>query len=120
MAGFGGIDDPAAPGLVRLFIINTKPFADAATGAPAGDHHATGANTTIELFSVAAGSSELRHVRTYADELIATPNRVAPMSDGSFYFTNDHGLKKVGLVSYNRQHSTPTPLPPFLFLFLST
>ena len=46
----------------------------------------------------------MRHVRTYADELIQTPNRVAWVNDHAFVFSNDHGAK-VGFV----RHSSVSP-----------
>ena len=62
------------------------------------DPKVVGANSTVELFQTKAGSDSMRHVRTYADELIQTPNRVAWVSDHAFVFTNDHS-GKVGFVS---------------------
>lgn len=42
-------------------------------------------------------ANSMKHVKTFADPQIVTPNNIAPMEDGGFYFTNDHGLNKLGL-----------------------
>ena len=61
------------------------------------DAKVVGANSTIELFQTKVGSERMRHVRTYVDEAIQTPNRVAWVSDHAFVFSNDHS-GKVGFV----------------------
>jgi arylesterase / paraoxonase len=81
--------------LLRLWLINTRPSI-----GPSGellDNAKVGGNSTIELFEMEPGAISMRHVKTFADSQIVTPNNIAPMEDGGFYFTNDHGLKKLGL-----------------------
>ena len=81
---------------LRILLINHRPPMDPVTGE-ALDAKLVGANSTIELFQTKAGSDTMRHVRTYADNLIQTPNRVAWVNDHAFVFSNDH-TAKVGLV----------------------
>ena len=83
--------------ILRLLLINHRPPINPATGE-ALDAKVVGANSTIELFQTTVGSKTMRHIRTYADELIQTPNRVAWINDHSFVFTNDH-TAKTALVS---------------------
>jgi len=95
VAGFTGIDNP--DGSIDILITNMRPSVDE-TGKFL-DQYVHGGNTTIERFTTGAGMSEMKHVKTYADQGIATPNRVAVMEDGTFYVTNDHGPHKMGWVS---------------------
>ncbi|KAJ4252873.1 hypothetical protein NW762_010779 [Fusarium torreyae] len=94
VSGFSGIDTPE--GGVELFLINMRPSVDAETGKYL-DQYVHGANTTIELFATGAEATELKHVRTYADKGIVTPNRVAAVDSNTFYATNDHGPHRFGL-----------------------
>jgi arylesterase/paraoxonase len=104
---FSGVNGDGTLGLVsitgqiinndtlRLWLVNTRPSVD-----PSGallDNAKIGGNSTIELFELDPNASNLKHIKTFADPQIATPNNIAPLPDGSFYFTNDHGLHKVGL-----------------------
>jgi arylesterase/paraoxonase len=57
-----------------------------------------GGNSTIEVFETALGETTMRHIKTYSDPVIDTPNDVAWVSDDSFVFTNDHN-SKLGFVS---------------------
>ncbi|KAF9482226.1 calcium-dependent phosphotriesterase [Pholiota conissans] len=60
--------------------------------------YAVGADSVIEIFETAVGSTTMKHVRTVENPVISTPNSVIGSPDGkSFYFTNDHGVR-VGLV----------------------
>ena len=93
--GFDVRADPDTDNL-RILLINHRPPLDPITGE-ALDAKAVGANSTIELFQTKAGSDTMRYVRTYADELIQTPNRVAWVNDHAFVFSNDHSAK-VGFV----------------------
>jgi arylesterase / paraoxonase len=83
---------------IQLWLVNAQPSIDVERGQFL-DNTAVGANSTIEVFELEPGSEAVRHVRTFADAQIATPNNVAVMPDGGFFFTNDHGPHKVGLVS---------------------
>ena len=83
---------------VRLWLINNRPSVDAQTGQLL-DNSIVGVNATIDVFSTTPGADSMKHVQTFADAQIATPNNVAVTSDGGFFFTNDHGPHKVGLVS---------------------
>ncbi|CAG8961721.1 hypothetical protein HYFRA_00006261 [Hymenoscyphus fraxineus] len=80
---------------LRILLVNHRPPIDPRTGNHL-DATLVGANSTIEQFQTKAGSSTMRHVRTYFNEAIQTPNRVAWVNDHSFVFTNDHSAK-VGL-----------------------
>lgn len=99
LTGMAGVDD--ADGSVRLWIINNRPSVDAETGEFL-KHSKIGANTTIELFRTGSKADELRHMKTFANPQIATANRVAAVGgdNNGFYFTNDHGTVKTGLVSF--------------------
>lgn len=85
-------------GVIDLMLINLQPSADPESGKFL-DQYAHGANTTIEHFTTGAEATAMKHVRTFADQGISTPNRVAVLDDKTFYITNDHGPHKVGLVS---------------------
>lgn len=49
-----------------------------------------GANSTVEVFETTLGSNKMKHVRTYSNPLINTPNMVAPIDSDSFLVNNDH------------------------------
>ncbi|KAJ8064737.1 hypothetical protein OCU04_007055 [Sclerotinia nivalis] len=80
---------------LRILLVNHRIPIDPTTGASL-DAVSLGANSTIELFHSKIGSGSMRHVRTYADPAIQTPNQVAWVDDDAFVFTNDHSAK-VGL-----------------------
>ena len=90
--GFTGIEKPDH---VELYLVNNRPSLDLTTGALA-DQKLTGANSTIELFKIYPEAERVDFIKTYAHSQIATPNNIAALGDGSFYFTNDHGRNKVG------------------------
>ncbi|KAE8441063.1 hypothetical protein EG329_005892 [Mollisiaceae sp. DMI_Dod_QoI] len=77
---------------LRILLVNHRPPFDPVTGEPL-EPAVVGANSTIEQFITKAGSSTMRHVRTYANPLIKTPNRVAWVNDHAFVYTNDHSNK---------------------------
>jgi hypothetical protein len=83
--------------VLHILLINHRPPIDLEHGEPL-DATIIGANSTIEHFRTEVDSDGMRHVRTYANALIQTPNRVAWATDDSFVFTNDHSVK-VGFVS---------------------
>ncbi|KIV79805.1 hypothetical protein PV11_07350 [Exophiala sideris] len=83
-------------GETQLWLINARPSVDSVTGELL-DNAVVGGNSTIELFTTAPGSKTTKHVKTFANPQIATPNNVAVTKDGAFFFTNDHGPHKVGL-----------------------
>ena len=95
--GFDIRADPNTDNL-RILLINHRPPFDPVTGE-ALDPKVVGANSTVELFQTKVGSETMKHVRTYADELIQTPNNVAWVNDHAFVFTNDHSAK-TGFVSF--------------------
>ncbi|KAF7563919.1 hypothetical protein G7046_g182 [Stylonectria norvegica] len=98
LAGFAGIEHENE-GRVELLVVNFRPSVDAVTGDYL-DQPLVGANATIELFETGPKAEELKHVRTYSNKYIITPNRVAALSSNLFYFTNDHGPHKIGLRHY--------------------
>ena len=83
---------------LRILLINHRPPYNPVTGELL-DAPKIGANSTIELFQTTAGSDTMRHIRTYANEVISTPNRVQWVNDHAFVFTNAHNTK-TGTVSY--------------------
>lgn len=95
---------------LHILLINHRPPMNPENGEPL-DARIVGANSTVEHFQTEVGSDNMRHVRTYADHLIQTPNRVAWVTDHSFVFTNDHSAKVgiVGSLSGYRER----PLTPF-------
>lgn len=94
LVGLTGID---SPNTIELLLVNNKPSRDPTTGAFL-DHSTHGANSTIERFITGPQATQMKHIRTYHDARIATPNNVAtaPGLKG-FYITNDHGVNKVGI-----------------------
>ena len=54
-----------------------------------------GPGHTIEIFDVVSerGRVRLVHAQTVADELLVSPNDVAPIDGERFYVTNDHGSR---------------------------
>lgn len=95
--GFDIRPDPET-GTLRILLVNHRPPIDPLSGAPL-DAVTLGANSTIELFHTRVGSVSMKHIKTYADPAIQTPNQVAWVNDDDFLFTNDHSTK-VGFVSY--------------------
>ncbi|KAG4034208.1 hypothetical protein MFRU_003g01810 [Monilinia fructicola] len=83
--------DPKSDTL-SLLLINHRPPINPVTGVSL-DAVGLGANSTIELFQSHVGSDSMRHVRTYTDPAIQTPNQVAWVNDNAFVFTNDHSAK---------------------------
>ncbi|CAD6884035.1 unnamed protein product [Tilletia laevis] len=90
-------DTGYTPPTLYLYLNNHRPPVDPLTSKPL-DAHKFGANSTVEIFKTTLGDKTMEHVRTFADEVIATPNRVAPVSTDSFLVTNDHGSRKTGLL----------------------
>jgi len=52
-----------------------------------------GLNSTVEVFEHVRGTDKLQWVRTYANEQIRTPNRVAATGNNGFVMTNDQSTK---------------------------
>ncbi|KIX03403.1 uncharacterized protein Z518_06955 [Rhinocladiella mackenziei CBS 650.93] len=94
VVGMTGVTSPDGSD-IQLWLINARPSVDAKTGELL-DNSVTGGNATIDVFATEPGADSMRHVKTFANEQIATPNNVAVAKDGSFWFTNDHGRHKVG------------------------
>ncbi|RBR19011.1 hypothetical protein FVER53590_10110 [Fusarium verticillioides] len=92
LAGFSGVEQDN--GDIDLFFVNLRPSIDA--DGKLVDQYFHGGNATIEHFATGPQATEMKHVRTYANHGIATPNRVAAMNDKSFYISNDHGPYKFG------------------------
>jgi len=89
-----GLDivDDAHTNTLQILLVNHRPPIDPVTEELL-DATIVGANSTVEHFNTKAGSDTMSHVRTYADELIQTPNKVAWVNDDSFVYTNDHSVK---------------------------
>lgn len=84
---------------LRFWIVNHRPPVDEKNKVL--DAHKLGANSTIEVFEITRGSSEMIHVSTISNEVIATPNKVAAVGDGGVLMTNDHNIKSE--MSYHPQ-----------------
>ncbi|EXJ82800.1 hypothetical protein A1O3_06615 [Capronia epimyces CBS 606.96] len=80
---------------IQLWLINARPSVDPLTGELL-DNTVVGGNSTIELFTTEPDTDSMKHIKTFADPHIATPNNVALAEGGGFFFTNDHGLHKAG------------------------
>ncbi|KAH8598160.1 hypothetical protein B0O99DRAFT_506527 [Bisporella sp. PMI_857] len=78
--------------VLRILLVNNRPPIDPNTGVVL-DASKVGANSTIEQFQTTVGSEIMHHVRTYSNEVIATPNRVQWVTDHSFVFTNSYNVK---------------------------
>ncbi|RFU32753.1 hypothetical protein B7463_g3558, partial [Scytalidium lignicola] len=93
-----GIDVRPVPNSnkLRVLLVNHRPSVDPVTGEFL-DSQKIGGNSTIEVFEMALGGDTMRHVKTYADEVIQVPNRAQWIDDNSFVFTNDHD-RKVGML----------------------
>lgn len=87
----------------QLWLVNDRPSVDPITGEFL-DQEAVGANATIDVFATKPGAESMEHIKTYANQQIATPNNIAVTKDGGFFFTNDHGPHKVGWVSATQRH----------------
>lgn len=83
---------------IQLWLVNAQPSVDPETGELL-DNAEVGGNATIEVFATEPGADTMKHVKTFVDPQIATPNNIALTKDGGFFFTNDHGLHKAGWVS---------------------
>ncbi len=82
--------------MLRILLVNHRPPINPATGEVL-DAFKVGANSTIEQFLTKVGTDTMRHIKTFADPLISTPNRPAWVTDHSFLVTNDNGPYKTGL-----------------------
>jgi hypothetical protein len=94
-----GIDiraDTSNPPKLKMLIVNHRPAMDPQTGSLL-DATKLGANSTIEIFESVVGETTMKHIKTYFDPVINTPNDLAWVSDESFVFTNDRS-GKVGFV----------------------
>ena len=105
-----GIDiraDTSSPPTLKILIVNHRPAMDPQTGSLL-DAKKLGANSTIEIFESVIGETTMKHIKTYVDPAIETPNDLAWVSDESFVFTNDRS-GKVGIVgpSFPSIHLVP-------------
>jgi hypothetical protein len=80
---------------LRFFITNQRPPVDEQKNFL--DAEALGANTTVEVFEMIRGQSEMRHVQTVSSPAVIAANRPAALGGGAFVVSNDHGTKS-GLV----------------------
>lgn len=83
--GKDGLGGNAEDQSLRLFLINHR---------VQSDPHIHGANSTVELFETTLGSETMKHIKTFSHPDIFTPNNLVPSGPESFYFTNDHSVKK--------------------------
>ena len=95
--GFDIKADASKSPKLKILLNNHRPPMDPQTGELL-DAKKLGANSTIEIFEAVLGETNMKHIKTYSDSVIETPNNVAWVSDDSFVFTNDHS-SKVGVVS---------------------
>ena len=76
---------------LRFWLINHRPPVDA--NGRLLDASKLGANSTIEIFDLAKGSSTLEHVATIAHEAVITPNNLALSGTGGVLISNDKSTK---------------------------
>lgn len=81
---------------LSFWIINHRPPVDEKNIVL--DANKLGANSTIEVFEVSRGSSEIIHVSTISNKVIATPKRVAAVGDGGVLMSNDYNIKSECLI----------------------
>ncbi|MCJ1469947.1 hypothetical protein MMC07_008592 [Pseudocyphellaria aurata] len=90
--GLHGFDvDVMSDSKLKLWLINHRAPVD--VDGKLLDATKLGANSTVEEFEVIRGSNEMRHIKTIANEMIATPNKLAATGDGGFLVVNDHSSK---------------------------
>jgi hypothetical protein len=93
-----GIDiEVLEDGYLQFQMINHRPFVDEFGNYL--DATLLGANSTVEVFRLGKGASELEYVKTVHNRAIMTPNNLAASGNGGFVFTNDHDAWKAGPVS---------------------
>lgn len=93
---FSGINGDGTMNLLGLTGVDSvDPYIYLINNRPSGPREF---NSTIEKFQVDLGQGEMKHLTTFADPRIATPNNLAIVGDEAFYLTNDHGTSKYGLV----------------------
>lgn len=83
---------------LRFWLINHRPHVDQETGELL-DPLVMGANSTIEVFDLAAESTTLSHIKTIVSDALITPNNLAVDAEGNgFVVSNDHSDKVPGLL----------------------
>ncbi|KAF7376049.1 Serum paraoxonase/arylesterase 2 [Mycena sanguinolenta] len=86
--GMDVVSSASDPAELFIYAVNHRKPADRDSSA------VIGADSTIEVFKTAVGSTTLTHLRTVRDPVILTPNDIVGSPDGkSFFFTNDHNSK---------------------------
>lgn len=91
--GMDVVPSSSDPSELFVYLVNHR--------APRGgaDPNKVGADSAVEVFRTALGSSSMEYLRTVEHPLIETPNDLTGSADGKeFWVTNDHG-SKTGLVS---------------------
>lgn len=95
---FVGFDAQILDGdTIQFYFVNARPPIGAFNNII--DASKVGANFTIEVFEMRRGEEQMRHLRTVWHPAVRTPNRIAAVGGGAFYFTNDHSVT-VGFVSH--------------------
>ncbi|KAL5531070.1 hypothetical protein ACEPAG_3946 [Sanghuangporus baumii] len=81
------------PSELLLYLVNHR------EPLPPANAMDVGTDSVVEVFRSIPGADEMHYVATFQDPVISTPNDIyATGDDASFYFTNDHGFVKAGLV----------------------
>ncbi|RFU26868.1 hypothetical protein B7463_g9462, partial [Scytalidium lignicola] len=84
---------------LRFWMINHRPPVNYALGEQL-DAWKVGANSTIEVFELAMGSSELEHIHTITSKAIITPNNLIVTNDGGVLFRTLDMIFGGGSISY--------------------
>lgn len=95
-AVFGFKGEVVGASKLRFWMVNHRyPVEATGDGQALLDPYRVGANSTVEVFEVDRGRSEMVHVKTFTSGVIETPNNLALTGEGGFFVTNDHSAKGI-------------------------
>ena len=96
LAIFGFKGEIVGASKLRFWMVNHRyPVEATRDGETLLDPYQVGANSTVEVFDVDRGRSEMVHVKTFSSGVIETPNNLVLTGDGEFFVTNDHSAKGI-------------------------
>lgn len=106
LAVFGFKGEVVGASKLRFWMVNHRyPVEATRDGVTLLDPSRVGADSTVEVFEVDRGRSEMVHVKTFSSGAIETPNNLALTGDGGFLVTNDHSAKGIWGLSLPSCHS---------------
>lgn len=97
LAVFGLKGEVVRAGKLRLWMVNHRYAVEVAGNGETAflDPRRVGANSTVEVFEVERGGSEMVHVKTFSSGVVDTPNNLWLTGEGGFFVTNDHSAKGI-------------------------